>query len=116
MIRENRFPLSIIVLLFLSSLPDCSGGDPVVSLPATSTATVNGLEPNTLYYFAVSAYNGQSGLCSNEVSTVTPPSGTVFLIWNSVQDSTVTAYDVHYGKLSAGQPASCAYTDVIRVP
>ena len=37
------------------------------------SATVTNLEPNTLYYFAVSAYNGQQSACSNEVSTVTPP-------------------------------------------
>ena len=38
------------------------------------TTTIQGLDPNTQYYFAVSAYNGMSGPCSNEVSTVTPPS------------------------------------------
>ena len=42
-----------------------------VSAPLT---TVTGLDPNTRYYFAVSAYNGLSGSCSNEVSTVTLPS------------------------------------------
>lgn len=36
-------------------------------------ATVTNLEPNTLYYFSVSAYNGLESDCSNEVSTVTPP-------------------------------------------
>lgn len=39
-------------------------------------ATITGLDPNTRYFFAVSAYNGLSGPCSNEVSTVTPPSQT----------------------------------------
>jgi len=38
------------------------------------SATVTNLEPNTLYYFSVSAYNGLESDCSNEVSTVTPPS------------------------------------------
>jgi len=33
---------------------------------------VEDLDPNTTYYFAVSAYNGQESACSNEVSTVTP--------------------------------------------
>ena len=42
----------------------------------SSSATITGLDPNTRYYFAVSAYNGVSGPCSNEVSTVTPPSQT----------------------------------------
>jgi len=32
------------------------------------------LDPDTHYYFAVSAYNGLESTCSNEVSTVTPPS------------------------------------------
>jgi hypothetical protein len=50
----------------------CSYTDSVsVSSPA---ATINGLDPDSRYYFAVSAYNGMSGPCSNEVSTVTPPS------------------------------------------
>jgi hypothetical protein len=35
-------------------------------------ATITGLDPNTRYFFAVSAYNGLNGPCSNEVSTVTP--------------------------------------------
>ena len=37
------------------------------------SAKVINLDPNTLYYFAVSAYNGLESACSNEVSTVTPP-------------------------------------------
>ena len=37
------------------------------------SATIPGLEPNTQYFFAVSAYNGLQSTCSNEVSTVTPP-------------------------------------------
>jgi len=36
-------------------------------------ATVTGLEPDTLYYFAVSAYDERRrSFCSNEVSKVTP--------------------------------------------
>ena len=35
------------------------------------SATVPNLEPNTTYYFAVSAYNGLESPCSEEVSTVT---------------------------------------------
>jgi len=38
------------------------------------SATLTNLDPNTQYYFAVSAYNGLESACSNEVSTVTPPS------------------------------------------
>lgn len=37
------------------------------------SATITGLDPNTQYFFAVSAYNGVQSPCSNEVSTVTPP-------------------------------------------
>ena len=40
---------------------------------ASPSATVTNLDPNTLYYFTVSAYNGLESPCSNEVSTVTPP-------------------------------------------
>jgi hypothetical protein len=36
------------------------------------SATVTNLEPNTLYYFTVSAHNGLESTCSKEVSTVTP--------------------------------------------
>jgi Fibronectin type III domain len=36
------------------------------------SATVTNLDPTTLYYFAVSAYNGRESPCSEEVSTVTP--------------------------------------------
>ena len=38
------------------------------------SATVTSLDPNTRYYFTVSAYNGLESACSNEVSAVTPPS------------------------------------------
>ena len=41
---------------------------------SSPSATITGLDPNTQYYFSVSAYNGLSSPCSNEVSTVTPPS------------------------------------------
>ena len=41
---------------------------------ASPSATVTNLDPDTRYYFAVSAYNGLESACSNEVSTVTPPS------------------------------------------
>ena len=35
------------------------------------SAMVTNLDPNTHYYFAVSAYNGLESACSSEVSTVT---------------------------------------------
>ncbi len=37
------------------------------------SVTLTNLDPNTLYYFTVSAYNGVESPCSNEISTVTPP-------------------------------------------
>lgn len=39
----------------------------------SSSATITSLDPNTLYYFTVSAYNGLESACSNEVSIVTAP-------------------------------------------
>ena len=38
----------------------------------SSSAVLTNLDPNTLYYFTVSAYNGLESSCSHEVSTVTP--------------------------------------------
>ena len=35
------------------------------------SATITGLDPNTQYFFAVSAYNSVESACSNEVSTIT---------------------------------------------
>ena len=44
------------------------------SMHVTSpSATVTNLDPNTRYYFTVSAYNGLESACSSEVSTVTDP-------------------------------------------
>lgn len=43
----------------------------------SSAATVPDLEPNTRYYFAVSAYNGEESICSSEVSIVTPPAPSI---------------------------------------
>jgi len=107
--------LAIIAVLYITSLINCGGaggnGD-----PATPTVTVTGLDPSTRYYFAVSAYNGLSGPCSNEVSTVAPPSGAVSLAWDPVKNPTVSAYDVHYGKQSPGQPGNCTYSDSMQVP
>jgi hypothetical protein len=40
---------------------------------ASPSAMITNLDPNTVYYFAVSAYNGLESACSNEVSTQTPP-------------------------------------------
>lgn len=39
---------------------------------SSPNATITNLDPNTRYYFAVSAYNGLESACSDEVSTITP--------------------------------------------
>jgi len=41
---------------------------------SSPNVTITNLDNNTHYYFAVSAYNGAESACSNEVSTLTPPS------------------------------------------
>jgi hypothetical protein len=47
------------------------------SMHASSpSATVTNLDPDTRYYFAVSAYNGLESACSNEVSIQTPSAST----------------------------------------
>lgn len=47
----------------------CSYED--VKFVNTPSGTVTGLDMDSRYYFAVSAYNGVEGACSNEVSTNT---------------------------------------------
>lgn len=55
--------------------------------------------------------------------TVTPGSGgsasvagaMASLSWNPVQDPSVFAYFVHYGRQSPGQPGSCAYESFVYV-
>ncbi|WP_455244442.1 fibronectin type III domain-containing protein, partial [Petrachloros mirabilis] len=46
---------------------------PVTSLtsPSSPSVTINNLVEGTIYYFAVSAYNGFESACSNEVSKAT---------------------------------------------
>lgn len=41
---------------------------------SSPSATITNLDPDTRYFFAVSAYNGLESACSEEVSTVTPGS------------------------------------------
>ncbi|MBA5867233.1 MAG: hypothetical protein GDA67_11130 [Nitrospira sp. CR1.3] len=43
---------------------------------SSAEGTVTSLNPDTRYYFAVSAYNGLQSTCSSEISTVTPSSQT----------------------------------------
>jgi len=47
----------------------CSYEDSIFVM--TSAGTVRGLQTGSRYYFAVSAYNGVEGACSNEVLTDT---------------------------------------------
>lgn len=54
----------------------CSYEDSIRVSPGsgpTVSATIRGLEPETRYYFAVSAHNGLESPCSREISGVTPP-------------------------------------------
>ena len=44
-------------------------------------------------------------------TSATPIGATASLAWDPVQDHTVYAYYVHYGKQSSGQPGSCNYED-----
>jgi len=37
------------------------------------SATIANLDNNTMYYFAVSAYNGLESACSSEITLATPP-------------------------------------------
>ncbi len=105
---------AMLVSLLLTMLPlltGCGGGE-TGSEASAASATVINLDPNTLYYFTVSAYNGIESACSNEISTVTPSAqggATVSLAWSPVQGSSVYGYFVHYGQQSPGQPGSCAY-------
>ena len=41
----------------------------------TPPVTIDELEPNTPYFFAVSAYGSLESPCSNEASAITPPAG-----------------------------------------
>jgi len=46
------------------------------------------------------------------ISTSSTPTGaTASLVWDPVPDPSVIAYNVHYGKQSAGQPGSCSYSN-----
>lgn len=74
--------------------------------PATS-ATVSGLNPGTVYYFAVTALDGglESGEKSDVVSaeplgsalTVTPGDGSLYLSWSFPQDMPLHSFTLEYG-------------------
>lgn len=42
----------------------------------SASATVTNLDPDTRYYFTVSAYNDLESVCASEVSTITPSAST----------------------------------------
>lgn len=46
---------------------------------------------------------------TNSGSTATPVGATASLEWLPVEDPSVIAYFVHYGRQSPGQPGSCTY-------
>lgn len=50
-------------------------------------------------------------ICANS----TPACATVRLIWNPVDDSSVSGYYIHYGKQSTNQPGSCEYAQELFV-
>lgn len=53
---------------------------------------------------------GENGAPS--ISTSAGQAGaTASLTWIAVQDTTVSGYYVHYGKISTGQAGSCSYED-----
>lgn len=72
----NAVPDQSIIGYFIyygTQSPNSSGSCSYSSSRYTTSAlaTVDGLAPNTTYFFAVSAYNGLESPCSAEVSTVT---------------------------------------------
>ncbi len=51
-----------------------------------------------------------------DLSTAATPTGAMAsLTWDPVQDPTVYAYHVHFGRRSSGQPGSCNYEDSVSV-
>lgn len=53
---------------------------------------------------------GASGEQEPMIPTSSTPSGsTVRLVWDSINESNIIGYYIHYGKQSPNQPGSCAY-------
>lgn len=51
-----------------------------------------------------------------DISTSATPTGaTASLAWDPVQDPSVYAYQVHFGRQSSGQAGSCNYEDSVSV-
>jgi hypothetical protein len=116
---QIRLALSIISVLCLSLLICGSGGASngvsAITPSATPAAIVTGLDVGITYYFAVSAFNGIDGSCSNEVSSKPRSSGAVSLAWDPVKNQNVSAYVVHYGTKSPNKPGDCTYDKWVRV-
>lgn len=91
--EENALPVGAAVSLawepvqdpsvyayFVRYGPETSGGSGSCSYPYSTyvgspSATITGLNYDTHYFFAVSAFNGSESGCSNEVSTSTTSAG-----------------------------------------
>jgi hypothetical protein len=90
----------------------------IARMPLRLTAIIAGLLLTTMP-FLLTGCGGGGGTSSDPSVTVTPPSSgggstppvgaTASLAWSPVQDPSVTAYFVHYGPQSSGQPGSCTY-------
>ena len=54
--------------------------------------------------------------CGGDGGESTPPTGaTASLAWSPVPDPSISAYFVHYGQQSPGQPGSCTYESSMNV-
>jgi fibronectin type III domain protein len=74
-------------------------------IPLRVTTMVAGLLLATMSLLTGCASEDQGG----GGSTATPAAASVSLEWQAVQDPSVIAYFVHYGRQSPGQPGSCTY-------
>jgi len=84
-------------------------------MPLCLTAFIAGLLLTTMSFLTGCGGGGETG--SDPTVKVTPGSVgvTASLDWNPVQDSTVSAYFVHYGRQSPNHPGSCVYEHFISV-
>jgi fibronectin type III domain protein len=86
-------------------------------MPLRLTAIVTGLLLSIMPLLT-GCGGGETG--SQPIITVNPGSGagagaTASLAWSPVPDPSVSAYFVHYGRQSPGQPGSCTYESSMSV-